>query len=110
MQLTKHLLLLFILLGSAFCGCGDHKIIHCAQPVSNDPHYGFMEHGEFGTKGVNIYIVHVVNLKDWSENEYFTGTGWSKNKEDAKDVDQSDTCTLKDLWFDFIYKEVGLNK
>lgn len=67
---------------------------------------GFMAQGgildKYDDGKVYLSIEKLVNPHDWDFNEYFTGTGFSKNKDDVKKVLEQDSCELKQLYFEYL--------
>ena len=95
MKQSLFLLLLF------FTACKEKAPFDCKWLIPDSAnHYGFMEHGELlSNKPAGLWICHIPDLKDWKDNEYFTGYGFSKNKDSAFNVPVNDTCALKEAYF-----------
>ena len=72
------------------CGCNEdvdcapyrNRVLTDQDLMDGRTDVGFMEHGAFGS--LETYMtLEKINPRDWDKNEYFTGNGWSKNKNDA---------------------------
>lgn len=100
----KKLLLISILL--VFISCKESN--DCDKRLGGN--VGLMIHGVFMPQTEDerikkVSIVKIVDPKDWEFNEYFTGENFSPNEEDEMQVPITDSCQLKDLYFQYL-KEV----
>ncbi len=104
MKQIKLTLLFAILFFLAFTSCKPKIVCDCNRILSNDT-IGFMDNiGIFSKYDGNVFksIVHIVDPKDWDYNEYFTGNGFSKNKDDELKVLEKDSCELKQKYFEYL--------
>lgn len=87
--------------------CQEKHDLTCEKPFPYH-HTGFMIHGMIFSSAENhLSIVHVMNPKDWDFNEYFTGSGFSKNENDAYTVVIKDSCELKEKYFRYLDKKIS---
>lgn len=70
----------------------------CSSPITEE-NVHFFTSGRLGSMETWSTLQRVNNPKDWDFNEYFTGTGWSNNKDDVMKVPEADTCRIKEKYF-----------
>jgi len=94
-----------VLVTMLLLSCRTAKQYNCSKAIAEGS-VGFMRHGgildKYDNGKVFISIVNIVNPKDWSGNEYITGNGFSKNKDDEMKVIEKDSCELKQKYFAYL--------
>lgn len=100
----KYILLLTVV---SFVSCTTPTNDYCDKELPGKD--GFMLQGGILDKydgGRTFLTIERVNdPKDWAYNEYFTGTGFSKDQSEVMRVLEKDSCELKEMYFKFITPE-----
>lgn len=78
--------------------CGGGSETACERKI-DDPKVSIFESGEFFTDKHFFTIQRINNPRNWDENEYFTGYGFSNKREEV--MKSPDSCALKQSFFDF---------
>ncbi len=97
--MSKTLLLLLIAAGM---GCKD-KPDYCKNEFPHE-YINFMTQGKFLSNDNRTWvtIIHRVDPKSIESFMYFTGDGWSANEDEGVTVLETDSCTIKNAYFNYI--------
>lgn len=92
--------------------CKHKPVFDCSKEIhgtQDTVEVGFMLHGgildQYDNGRVFISIVKITDRRNWEHNQYFTGTDFSENEDEEMKVIDSDSCKLKELYFEFLKTE-----
>lgn len=101
----KYLIVLSVLF---LMSCKHESYCNKTFPIkdSSGIEVGFMLHGgildAYDNGRIFISLVRINDPKDWDFNEYFTGDDFTPDESLEKKVLQSDSCELKQLYFEYL--------